>query len=625
MFSKLSLTLARRKTFNEISKALGQGMTRLSIIRSIIIVLLSFFYVYTISSFLSATVYLLYNRVIYERFFDTYIFNRNIDHLIILVLTFLWLLLSSRSITQFIVSGIYGGIIVIALIYSFRAILDIVIILSFPLVVALSIYDSYSSKTGKIYSYLARNYFAILGIIVAMAAIAVSLIHIFLSLPYELESQYLRNYAYEIFSIFSSISSVLIVLLVLSFPVKIVTDELLLRKIKFKNDKFVSLLRAESLKNRTRRVYIIIFITLSVIMVVIPHLPAVNKDNRDVGVDTHYYVDWINTLTQSDNFTEFFRQAFSIIQQGDRPLTLILLYAIVKIINVNPLLIVDYVPLILAPAHVLVMYLLTRELTSKNEPVALTAAFLTALSFQTLVGIYAGFYANWLAIIIGYLSFVFLFRFLKTPNNSDLVVYSTLLTLVLFSHVYTWTILVIVTTIFLLVILKLGYYRRRVLMILLMIISVTVTMDVVKNLATGSRTGFERDVQVSISAGSFLEQFELRWGNLIDTLTKYAGQFSNFIILMLGVFWIFFANLREKSTIFLMSFLSLGILPLFFGNWVIQSRVFYDIPFQIPAAIALVYLKKQENGNLLFLPICLLLIAVSIRAVSNFYYVAPLT
>jgi hypothetical protein len=30
-----------------------------------------------------------------------------------------------------------------------------------------------------------------------------------------------------------------------------------------------------------------------------------------------------------------------------------------------------------------------------------------AVSIHTLVGIYAGFYANWLALIVGYISLVF--------------------------------------------------------------------------------------------------------------------------------------------------------------------------------------------------------------------------
>ena len=132
---------------------------------------------------------------------------------------------------------------------------------------------------------------------------------------------------------------------------------------------------------------------------------------------------------------KFIRQAFVIQSAGDRPLTLIFLFTIAKIVNANANLfytdlfyIIEHVSLILGPALVLVIYLLTRELTS-NDITSLLASFLTAISFQTLIGIYAGFYANWLALIIGYMSFVFLIRFLKKPSKLNLISYSILIVL----------------------------------------------------------------------------------------------------------------------------------------------------------------------------------------------------
>ena len=100
--------------------------------------------------------------------------------------------------------------------------------------------------------------------------------------------------------------------------------------------------------------------------------------------------------------------------------------------------VIEHFPLILGPGLVLALYFLTLELT-RNEKIALIAAFLGAVSFHTLVGIYAGFYANWLALIVGYISIVFLFRYLRSGRPSDIVIFSILLIGVLFLHVYTWT------------------------------------------------------------------------------------------------------------------------------------------------------------------------------------------
>jgi hypothetical protein len=112
--------------------------------------------------------------------------------------------------------------------------------------------------------------------------------------------------------------------------------------------------------------------------------------------------------------------------------------------------------------------------------------------------------------------------------------------------------------------------------------------------------------------------------------TFLGGQFSNFIILGLGLYWLYRSNWREPSTIFLMIFLSIGIFSFMFGNWEIQTRVFYDIPFQIPAGIGLALILNEARRTtaasplLFLLPICIWLLAMSLRSVFNFYYIAPL-
>jgi hypothetical protein len=170
---------------------------------------------------------------------------------------------------------------------------------------------------------------------------------------------------------------------------------------------------------------------------------------------------------------------------------------------------------------------------------------------------------------------------------------------------------------------KLNYYPKKRIILLLVVVLFSVVIDVARMTITGSASGIEQDISIA-KAGVGLEQFALRWSNLIDTTQNYLGSlFSNFIILILGMYWLVRSNLREPSTIFLVIFLSLGIIPLFFGDWIVQSRVIYNIPFQIPAAIALTYIKNQGNRNIVLVPIFIWLIAMSVRAVSNFYLILP--
>ena len=255
-----------------------------------------------------------------------------------------------------------------------------------------------------------------------------------------------------------------------------------------------------------------------------------------------------------------------------------------KIVNATNLFyIIEYLPIILGPSLVLAVFFLTRELTS-NDTTSLFASFITSLSFHTLIGVYAGFYANWFALIIGYSSIAFLFRSLKRSGKLDVIIYFVLIILLQFSHLYTWTILTIVMAIFFLVMLKFNYYDKKRIILLLLIILSSVIIDIVRMVILSSAGGIEQDIGIAHKGGVGLGQFSQRWNNLIFTTQNYfIGQFSNFIILVLGLYWLARSNLQEPSNIFIVIFLSMGIIPLFFGNLVIQTRVLYDIPFQIPA------------------------------------------
>src|SRR5439155_4017578 len=149
-----------------------------------------------------------------------------------------------------------------------------------------------------------------------------------------------------------------------------------------------------------------------------------------------------------------------------------------------------------------------------------------------------------------------------------------------------------------------------------------VAIDVARSSLTGSSGGIEGDIGLARMAGT--GQSALLWTNLTETAQNYAGGlFGSFIIFALGVYWILRSNSRELSSIFILIFLVMAVLPLIFGDGVIQSRMLYDIPFQIPAAIGLTYLKRRTNGMLLILPICIWILAMSIREVSNFYFISP--
>jgi hypothetical protein len=154
---------------------------------------------------------------------------------------------------------------------------------------------------------------------------------------------------------------------------------------------------------------------------------------------------------------------------------------------------------------------------------------------------------------------------------------------------------------------------------LLTVLIFSVGVDYLRIIVTGYPGGVEKDLGLASGGGAGQQQLLLIWQNLTETTQNYSGgQFNNFIILTLGIYWIFRSNSREISAILLMIFLSVGIVPLLFGNTTIQTRFLYDVPLQIPAAIMLTYIMKRRNGHQIAFPTVIWLFAMSFKALSNF-------
>ena len=196
----------------------------------------------------------------------------------------------------------------------------------------------------------------------------------------------------------------------------------------------------------------------------------------------------------------------------------------------------------------------------------------------------------------------------------------------LFVHVYTWTIFTIVTFVFLIISLKINLYFRRHVILLILTLSFSVIIDIGRIAITGSSSSGVQEAVYIVNSSLDFDHFSQRWDNLTFTTQIYVGGiFSNFILFALGLYWLLRSNLKDPTSIFIIVFLSIGIVPLFVGNEVIQARVLYDIPFQIPAAIALSQLMKNIKGKMLVISICSWLLFIAIRTSFNFYHILLLS
>src|ERR687891_1275388 len=650
---------------SKLSKDLGHGMPVSSIISSVSFVVCLFYYLYIIGSFFRITVYPLIDRVTVNTLFQEHVINQYVDNIIVIVTATLWFLFSinNRAI-RYSLCIAYGGIgTVLALISPDNIIFDIITLLSIPLIIGVSLYYYYYYRyhhykrqhqqqqqkniilnfNGKLtlrYISLAVIAFSAIGIVVQVSTVFLT--------PNLDSSSAIRSPENDLFLLLSSFSTIYIFLLVFCLGVRVFFKGVLgILKLDIKEEDTRSRIlsanadthKQNKVKTQTKIGLLLLAIVLSIVLVLIPQHPLINKDNQYIGVDTGYYAGWIGELSRSKSLSDFIYQSFVVqAQGGDRPLSLLFLFSVYQIAgggNTSLAEVIEHFPLILGPGIVLAFYFLTIELT-RNEKIALIAAFLAAVSYHTLVGIYAGFYANWLALIVGYVSIAFLFRYLRTGRHFDIILFSALLIGVLLFHAYTWTVLTAVAGVFLIVMLVMQNKknknkisnnnpftksRGRIIWLLLAIL-VSIGVDIAKVSLTGSSGGLEQDIEVA-QRSLGIEQFNLR--SLILDATMHdslGGVFSNFIILILGLFWVLKSNMREPGTIFLMIFLSAGLVPLYIGSWTLQARVLYDIPFEIPAAIALYYISSRVGSSILVtLAACTWLVAVSLVTVMNYYFV----
>lgn len=600
-----------------------------------------FFYLYIFSSFFRITVYPLIHRVTSHESFQAYMISGYFDNIIVIVAATFWLFISIKNSTmRYYFSVSYGSVgIIAALIHPENITFDIVTLLSLPLIICIVLY--YHKRHKGILNFnakLALSYASL--VVITYSAISIILLLLTISSNFDYLSAAEDSPTNELFLLFSSFSTIYIFLLVFCIPINTIFKELrriFKLRIRDINQTQVGYYENNKLKMHTKIGLLLFSMIVSIVLVLIPQYPSINPDNQNIGVDTWYYVTWIEELERSKSLSEFAYQAF-IVQglNGDRSLSLIFLFLVYLVAGGDLFEVIEHSPIILGPGLVLALYFLTLELV-RNEKIAVIAGFLGAVSFHTLIGIYAGFYANWLALIVGYVSIVFLFRYLRSGRLSHIVAFSTLLILVLFLHAYTWTVLAAVAAIFLITMLVLynkrknsnhnassSFIKRRIVWLLLFGITLSVVVDITKALSTGSSGGLARDIEIAQTRLG-IEEFGLRWPVLSTTMhDSFGGVFSNFIILLLALFWVLTSNIREPATIFLMIYFSLGLLPLLVGSLTIQARVFYDMPIEIPAAISLFYIARRTGSLLVPLAGWAWLVAISLLTVMNFYLI-PIT
>lgn len=588
------------------------------VISSLFLSLILYLFVIVNGAFFEPIIYPLIDRVVYStNFVDDFFANGSVGQTILILSLVGWVLFSIQNKLKYFISSLLIFLLGIGNFLSVPGIIVLLSIISFPTIIILVslgrfVKTKYISFNGN----LTMNYIGISGIILSVISISIT----YINLSYPEISLPPINYLYYLYLLSSLFSPLILFIIILAIPVKFLLSRFHTSS-KFRIEeqpKRHSIYPSDP--TRYWYIYLISIIIASLIISMIPQLLIVNPDNQLIGADTGDYARLIESIrdnSSSSLSTERLLEQFS----EDRVFSILVFFAYSEIMNYKETAEeLDYLPLILGPGLILSIFMMTRELTS-NYTVSLFSSFLTMVSFHLLIGIYSGFYANWLSLIIGYLSIYFLLRFIRNPKKISLILFSVLMILVLLTHSSNWTILLLVLIVFITVLIILpNQKKRRTILLACFALIPSISIDILKLLLI-KFSGLIGDINFAEGRVTSSPEISSIWINLIDTYNiQLGGIFGNSIIFVLVLYWLYRENFKSNPNMMIITiFIILPIFPILFAETEIQSRILYIIPFQIPAAIGLFQLKCKF-GYLVTISVCLSLLAIALRLVSNFHF-----
>ena len=257
-----------------------------------------------------------------------------------------------------------------------------------------------------------------------LAVFEVSVLTVLAFFPY-LPDPGFSNLNVSLYLLLAPLSALFLLGLLYAWLVKLGASAAVRRSVAFKSflqflsvpfRNLISSIRAVSLSDSARtfkilshpRLLLAVSLVTSSLLAFVPYRPDLNPSGALVGVDSPTYVTWISQMTSKPP-VQALQYSFVTGLDGSRPLLLILLYLVAST-GISPDLIIEYLPIVLAPLLSLSSYVFVRYGHGSANFAALAALF-TPLSFYVTVGMWGGYYANMLGLIEAYLFLTFLLLF----------------------------------------------------------------------------------------------------------------------------------------------------------------------------------------------------------------------
>jgi len=580
---------------------------------------------------LQITIFPLIDRITYPVLFSPTLTGFSMmDNIVITASGYLFIGLSTTKLNQRVtIIAVFVSITSIIIIFEQELISSIHLITISVIIGLLLVFDI--KKNSSLHEHLKHLLNSVILVVLTFEIVVLSIwISNLLSPDIEqLQVWHLVKIESEIFYLIGLLSPSILVLIVFSFfvrqivsPIKKISIKISKSSLDIKNSQF-----SEFLKDDSRKL-LYVALVLSILLAFYYHSPNINLLNQDLSVDIPFYTEWLQRLESSTNFSNFLNTAFVEINDGDRGLSLIIFYALHKMFvpDLSTNIFVSYLPVMLSPFFVFSSYYLARSF-GKSKFVSSVVSLFAVFSFQFLVGVYAGFFANWFALSISLFLFSFLIKYLKEPTLIRLLIVAGFSFLVLFTYLYLWIYLIGVLALFS-VITFFNYRKQKKklipILLIFLLIGSNFAVDFVKITYLESRSGAIKTYEIGTYSIS-TENFQERWNNLQILFTIFTGGFfTNTVMLGLAFYWCLQASHKKDYERLILCSFYVGILVLLFSDFSIQSRILFDMPIFI--ASALVFFNKDYRARprirIFILVILLTLATYSLRSLSNLFYVS---
>ena len=188
-------------------------------------------------------------------------------------------------------------------------------------------------------------------------------------------------------------------------------------------------------------------------------------------------------------------------------------------------------PLVLAPMLTLSVYIYARY-GQGNASFAALAGLFTPVSFYTTVGLWGGYYANWLALIMVYLFMTCLLIFSRSPSAVNYCAMYILSVTLFLTHPYTWVMIVMVSLVFAISLWKETKSLVHVKSVI-PIIATGIVIDIVKSFVFATQSVAAGWPYSVVGGAASLLAF---WNNLVEALLyTHGGLLASWLVLGMGL------------------------------------------------------------------------------------------